>query len=601
MSRGSLGVISQRVLAATAAGLFAGSAARAQTCGSQWLNGSIPALNGTVYCTIMWDPDGPFGPKPAALVAGGSFTLSGATALSNLAVWDGIAWADLGGGVAGTLHGSTTINALAVMPNGDLVVGGTFDTAGTGPGQIAAPCIARYDGSRWSPMGVGIPQASHHLLGLTLRSNGDLLALGGTFVNDDAASTTAGPLAKRNDNDEHLWTDFGAPVALPLLESVRAVHSLSNGDVVLAGVQGSAPGASAAWRWDHSTQTWQNFGSGVGGTAPFNQALAILELAGGDVVLAGNFNNAGGVPVNSIARWNGTVFMPLGSGISYPSQPFQLAVRSLAQMPNGDIVAGGNFDTAGGGVGGNVARWNGSFWARLPQGAGNVVWSLVRSSHDELIIGGAYTFAGGSFANKYIARYTDTPSPWVALNPLAHALSEGDTLILTAAPATGFANVSCQWTRDGAPIVNGPGGASIGGGTVSGATGILASPTTGAPVTLTISGARSSDRGSYVAVFTNGCGSGSSLPAAISIPSPCPADFNGDTLSTIPISSSSSSATTSLTVPIRRCPRGAPPISTPTALLTTPTSSSSSGHTTNSSAPNRMTPDAPPAIPSPTP
>ncbi len=526
MNMHHLGAVGTGLIAAIGVGFGAMNTARAQTCGSQWLSGAMPSTNGPVYATIMWDPDGP-GPAQAALVAGGSFTLAGTVGVSNLAMWDGIVWKDVGGGVAGTLHGATVVKALAVMPNGDLVVGGAFDTAGAGPGQIAAPCIARYNGTSWAPMGLGVPQNAYSVLGLSVRPNGDLLALGGIFVNSDAASTTAGPLAKWNDAGPHLWTDFGAPVALPSMESFRAVRALTNGDVVIAGVQGSTPGASAAWRWDYPTETWQNFGSGVGGTAPLNQVFSILELAGGDIVLAGNFTNAGGLAVNSIARWNGSQFFAYGTGIRWPAQPFQLAVRALAQMPNGDIVAGGNFDPNDPG-GQRITRWNGSGWARLPGGAQNPVFALLNAPGEELIIAGEYTSAGGSFANKYIARFTDTGAPWAALQPAAQSAAAGETVVLTATPARGYVNVSVQWKRNGVNISDGAGGSSVGGGTVSGAASSLASPTNGSPTTLTITGIQPSDSGSYVAVFTNACGSGPSLSASVSVPSPCPADLNGD-------------------------------------------------------------------------
>ncbi|MBS0189796.1 MAG: immunoglobulin domain-containing protein [Phycisphaerales bacterium] len=500
--------------------------ARAQSCGSQWLSGAIPGTNGTVYALALWDPDGP-GPAQPALVAGGSFTLAGSVTVANLALWDGVQWTNLGGGVSGTQHGTTAVNALAVMPNGDLVVGGAFDAVGQGPGQIAAPCIARYDGTTWRGFAQGLPQNSSSVTSLTIRAGGDLVALGGTFVNGN--STTVGPLACWNDAAPPLWTNFGQPVPLPVMESPRTVYALSGGDLVLAGVQGTAPGASAAWRWKASTGAWENFGAGVGGTSPLNQVFAVLEIANGDIVLAGNFTSANNVSVNSIARWNGSQFFAYGTGIRWPSQPFQLAVRSLAQMPGGDIVAGGNFDPNDPG-GQRITRWNGASWTRLPNGAQATVFALLRAPGDELIIAGAYTSAGGSFSNKYIARFTDLPSPWVARNPLAQSVAPGQTVSLSATPALGFVNVSVQWKRNGVPITDGPGGSSPGGGTVSGAAASLASPTNGAASTLTITNAQPSDAGIYTAVFSNSCGSAASLPAQVSIPSPCTGDLNGDQL-----------------------------------------------------------------------
>jgi len=65
------------------------SSAVAQPCGPHWLPGKGSAgLNGMVYATIMWDPDGP-GPEPARLVVAGDLTLADATSASHIAMWDG--------------------------------------------------------------------------------------------------------------------------------------------------------------------------------------------------------------------------------------------------------------------------------------------------------------------------------------------------------------------------------------------------------------------------------------------------------------------------------------------------------------------------------
>lgn len=498
-----------------------------QACDPQWISGGIPNPNGIVYATAMWDRDGS-GPLPPALVVGGSFTLVGALPVSNLALWDGVAWSDVGGGVSGNAHGGASVRALAVMANGDLVVGGAFDDAGTGAGRVAANCIARYTGSSWAAFGQGLPNLSASVLSLSTRGNGDLLAVGGLFTNNDGSFT--GPLARWNDTVDpaNQWRSV-AP-GYPDIASLRVVRALANGDVVIGGVASANPGTSAAWRWSDTTNAWQSFGDGITGTAPLNQVLSILEAANGDIVFAGNFTSAGGLAVNSIARWSGKQFFAYGSGITYPGQNFQLAVRALAQMPNGDIVAGGQFDTAGGNVGGRIARWDGATWSRLPQGAGDIVWTLLRmpaANQNELIIGGAYTFAGGSFANKRVARFADSPAPWAARHPDQQTIATGETVTLSATCATAFNSVAYRWQRDGVDVGEGAGGASAGGGFVAGAVGALVSPSDGSAITLTISGARTGDSGVYRVVFTNSCGSGVSDGAAVTVvASVCSADFN---------------------------------------------------------------------------
>jgi hypothetical protein len=70
------------------------------------------------------------------------------------------------------------------------------------------------------------------------------------------------------------------------------------------------------------------------------------------VYAGGDFTTAGGVTANGIARWNGTSWSALGSGVDTD-------VQSLAFAPNGDLYAGGYFSTAGGEPADFIARWDG--------------------------------------------------------------------------------------------------------------------------------------------------------------------------------------------------------------------------------------------------
>jgi hypothetical protein len=157
-------------------------------------------------------------------------------------------------------------------------------------------------------------------------------------------------------------------------------------------------------------------------------------------------------------------------------------VRALAVLPNGDLVAGGDFTTAGGVLSGYWAHW------------------------------------------------TDTGIPWAAEDPTPQSGSSGSILTLPATCAAGFdfnGPVAFRWQRNGTDIANGPGGASGGGGIVSGASGSLTSANT--TTSLTITGVRPSDAGQYTVLFTNSCGTGISLPATVTVSNGCPADLNGDT------------------------------------------------------------------------
>jgi len=69
-------------------------------------------------------------------------------------------------------------------------------------------------------------------------------------------------------------------------------------------------------------------------------------------------------------RERGGVWSPLGTG---PNG----SVNALAIMPNGDIIAGGVFTTAGGVNANHIAPWNGLSWSSLDFRTDSIIYSLA--------------------------------------------------------------------------------------------------------------------------------------------------------------------------------------------------------------------------------
>src|SRR6266567_4284728 len=70
-----------------------------------------------------------------------------------------------------------------------------------------------------------------------------------------------------------------------------------------------------------------------------------------------------GVIANRIAKWNGSWWTALGSGMGgINPNVFAMAVSGS------DLYAGGNFTTAGGIAATNIAKWNGVTWSALGSG-----------------------------------------------------------------------------------------------------------------------------------------------------------------------------------------------------------------------------------------
>lgn len=123
----------------------------------------------------------------------------------------------------------------------------------------------------------------------------------------------------------------------------------------------------------------------------------------GDLILAGQFTSIGGQAINSIARFDGTAWRPIGTG-------FSGAVESVCMHDfDGDgpqparLVAGGSFVSTGDFVvlSSQVAVWNGSVWSGLGSrlvGRDLTVYDVMSFDADGSGGQPAQLLAAGSFA-----------------------------------------------------------------------------------------------------------------------------------------------------------------------------------------------------------
>ncbi len=75
----------------------------------------------------------------------------------------------------------------------------------------------------------------------------------------------------------------------------------------------------------------------------------------GGIYIGGTFTLAGNVAVNNIAKWDGTSWSSLGTGLNG-------SVSSI-KVSGTDVYVGGWFTTAGGTPANYIAKWNGSSWS----------------------------------------------------------------------------------------------------------------------------------------------------------------------------------------------------------------------------------------------
>lgn len=175
---------------------------------------------------------------------------------------------------------------------------------------------------------------------------------------------------------------------------VLALTSLANGDLVAGGgfYVADASATSSIARWNGTE--WLPLGSGVAGLAsnPLGQVECLATLPNGNLVAAGLFQLAGGMPAMNIAEWDGTHWSPLGGGLLG-------WVYSMIVMPNGDLIAAGDFQMAGSTTVNNIARWDGSTWSALGSGLAAPpvfgIFGLDLAANGDLYAAGSFAFGGG--------------------------------------------------------------------------------------------------------------------------------------------------------------------------------------------------------------
>ena len=213
--------------------------------------------------------------------------------------------------------------------NDTLYVGGTFETLG----GVQVNRIGAINALGVSPLGPGFGPFIHGLFGCCARvytiafnptAIGPQVFAGGEFI--ESAGTLLESAALYHSFTWHAMADGLVNNSCPVDCGPRVFASLiapgaSNTAIYIAGTfTDSASGVpmSRVGRWEDGQ--WHDLAGGL--TAPkqsipfWAEALALYDDGRGDAVyVGGQFTHAGGVPADSIARWDGTNWEPLGDGL----------------------------------------------------------------------------------------------------------------------------------------------------------------------------------------------------------------------------------------------------------------------------------------------
>lgn len=279
-------------------------------------------------------------------------------------------------------------------PDGTWYVTGLFTTIG----GVSANSIARYDPATgtFSALGTGFGGVGTQGNRLYIDPQGNVY-VGGNFTT--ANGVTVNRITYWNGST---FVALGSGGTKGVNNVVSGITMDSSGNLYVTGQFTQAGGGAAAAIAKLDTAgTWSALSTGLTGGAGFGFSLT-TGLNGTDIYVGGSFTTAGGVAAAAIAKWNGSAFSALGSGVNSD-------VRDVVTAPNGDIYAGGDLTIAGGITVNYVARWNGSQWSALGSGVTGTFVSRVRIGFDGLLyISGAFTAVNGITVTDGFAAWNGT-------------------------------------------------------------------------------------------------------------------------------------------------------------------------------------------------
>lgn len=262
--------------------------------------------------------------------------------------------------------------------------------------------IAKWDGNQWSMLNSGLFPGTARALQVFDDGMGPALFVGGEFT--QAGVLSVGNIGKW---DGISWTSLGQGVEggnegvndLEVFDDGSGPALFVGGDFALAG--GIINRGIAKW----NGTSWESLGTGIEGTYAYVQTLAVFDDGSGPAIFAGgDFSQAGGIPAENIAKWNGVTWAPVGTGI-------QGSIYALAVFDDGTgpaLFVGGYFTTAGGKTASSIAKWDGIQWSPVSLGVSidasiglvSAIGVLAEDGGQSLYVGGNFNSAGGLHVNN---------------------------------------------------------------------------------------------------------------------------------------------------------------------------------------------------------
>lgn len=340
--------------------------------------GTSPVVN----CAVVQEEE-------AMIIVGGNFRQMGGLLRSNLARLNADGTVDSGFTANVTFEeiwAEPVVSALALQPDGKILVGGNFNRVG----GVARTNLARLNANGTVDTSFN-PEASGMVETLAVQDDGKILA-GGSFTTIGGASRSF--IARLNaDGTADSTFNPGAD---------SAVYSLvlqPDGRILVGGNFYSLGGATKnqLGRLNANGSLDTTFHAPVVGDFPRIHSIALQ--ANGMLVVSGAFTFISGTRRNQIARLfpNGTLdttWNPNATGTEY--------VPTVGLMDDGKCIAGGNFSSIGGQSRRNIARLSNRYAALqelgLDASGTTVVWKRGGSAPEVYQTTFDYSLDGVNFS-----------------------------------------------------------------------------------------------------------------------------------------------------------------------------------------------------------
>jgi uncharacterized delta-60 repeat protein len=298
------------------------------------------------------------------------------------------------------------VNAIAIQPDGRIVVGGAFTAYdGTGRSRIARLTTTGALDSSFDP-GSGLDGPVE---GVALRTSGDVLVAGGFSKADGQNRGGLAEFGPTGSLDAGFDTGTGTGGA-----AARAVLALPSGGAMLGGAFATYGGIGqtgiAEVRADGTLETgWFGF---VDGPSPV--VNAVVRRSDGAVIAGGAFTLAQTTARGRIALFDASGAVDASFA---PGAGFDGTVEALALQGDGKVVVGGQFTSYDGTSRPRIARLNadGSLDTAFAPGAGfdGTVEALALQGDGAITAGGSFSaFAGAAtpFVTRLLGSATADPA-----------------------------------------------------------------------------------------------------------------------------------------------------------------------------------------------